>query len=136
MGDMVNSRGDFLDPTVLNIKGVVSSPTGNLWPWEDDKSVVQDATKFSEILNNWLTAGGPPKPLDPSLEFGKQQNNAGVEARAAAGQGMAGLFGFGKTIGSMSPMAPGVPYSVAPAPKPGLNPLFNPAYGGTKFGGK
>ena len=91
--------------------------------------------QVAEMLSNWMTAGAPPKPLDVGKIFGEQQALVGVEARAAAGRGIAGLFGFGKKIGEAAPMAPNVPYSATPAPKVSLNPLFNPAYGGLKFGG-
>ena len=127
--NLVNARGDKLSDALgaplLSLFGSASVGTDHL-------------DQFQTLLDNWLTAGGPPKPIDQAQLYGAAQNLAPVEARASAGQGMAGLFGFGKTIGSIAPMSSGVPYSVAPAPKVSLNPLFNPAYGGVKFnpGGK
>lgn len=89
-----------------------------------------DPVRAMALLNNWLTAGGAPKPIDPVDIFGPMQAMSGVEARASAGRGVAGLFGFGKTIGELSPMsggpaipgqaplAPGVPsYGVKPLPR-------------------
>lgn len=85
-----------------------------------------DPVKLNVLLTNWLTAGGMPKPLDPADLFGQAQGVAPVEARAAAGRGIAGLFGFGASIGRMqpqlmggatqAPMAPNVPYAAKPIP--------------------
>ena len=73
---------------------------------------------------NWLTAGGSPKPIDPAVEFAKQAAMKPITDKAAAGAGIAGLFGLGKQLGGLnpsSPMAPGVAYSVPPLPKiPGV----------------
>jgi len=72
-------------------------------------------------MRNWLTAGGPPKPIDPSQIFMQDQIISPVLAKSAAGAGINGLFGIGKTIGdlqplNLSPMQPGVPYSALPLP--------------------
>lgn len=131
----VNSRGDTLTQTQRNALLGHFKATGDRDSSEANSFLALSPTQVSEMLNNWMTAGGPPKPLDPSKIFGDQQAMAGVEAKAAAGQGVAGLFGFGKTIGSMAPMTSGVPYSVGPAPKISLNPIFNPSYGGKFSGG-
>jgi hypothetical protein len=75
-----------------------------------------------EMLQNWLTSGGPPKPVDPTDLFSQATATQGVREKASAGMGIGGLFGFTKYLGSMfSPMSKGVPYSVPPLPKlPGM----------------
>lgn len=76
---------------------------------------------------NWLSAGGPPKPIDPSQIFAEDRVLAPVLRRSAAGQGINGLFGVGNLIGeiqplqpikplNLSPLQPGVPYSALPVP--------------------
>lgn len=98
--------------------------------WEKSKGAVGDrrsATikEFSEMFVNWLTVGGAPKKVDPGMIFKEQQDLAGIRTRVSAGQGVAGLFGFGSLIGDLqpalkpinqSPMQTGVPYSALPVP--------------------
>lgn len=109
LNKLVNARGDKL---------------GNITQFKD-----VDPVRAMALLNNWLTAGGAPKPIDPVDIFGPAQAMSGVEARASAGRGVAGLFGFGKLIGELSPtsggpavpgqapLAPGVPYGAKPIPR-------------------
>lgn len=82
--------------------------------------------KRGDFLLNWLSAGGPPKPLDPGQVFADAQAAAPMEAAAAKGRGFGGLFGTGSMIGELapitplkSPLQPGVPYSVPAIPKLG-----------------
>lgn len=56
-----------------------------------------------EMLYNWLTAGGPPKPVDVSKIFAEKEAMAPVEAKASAGEGINSLFGIGKLIGDVQP---------------------------------
>lgn len=131
----VNSRGDTLteqDRYELTGKFGVSEMNG----------VKGDPLKLTpqqrgEMLYNWLTAGGPPKPIEAGAIFKQRQDLSGVEAKASAGQGINSLFGMGKMIGDLtpnlpapdagtvptikmiepmnqSPMQPGVPYSALP----------------------
>lgn len=80
-----------------------------------------DPVKRLQMFQNWLTAGGPPKPVDPGQIFAEEGTVAAETERAGAGAGFAGLFGFGNMIGSIaplntSPMQPGVPYAAPPVP--------------------
>lgn len=80
-----------------------------------------DTAKRLQMFQNWLTAGGPPKPIDPGQIFAEEGTVAAVKEKAGAGAGFAGLFGFGNMIGSIaplntSPMQPGVPYAAPPVP--------------------
>lgn len=130
--DLVNSRGD-----VLTGKDKYDL-TGNKG---FDPGAKGDPLKLTPqqrggMLYNWLTAGGPPKPVEAGAIFKQRQDLSGVEAKASAGQGINGLFGIGKMIGELtpvvasnpgsvptikmiepmnqSPMQPGVPYSALP----------------------
>lgn len=85
----------------------------------------------AKMFLNWLTAGGAPKPTDPGQIFAEQQANAPAAQAAARGAGFGGLFGTGSMIGelapapeaikplNLSPLQPGVPYSVPAVPKVG-----------------
>lgn len=125
LGSLINSRGDKLSKRDALALGGWRAPGvfGGSIPG-------MDPVMAMTLLTNWLTAGGAPKPIDPVDIFGPMQAMSGVEARASAGRGVAGLFGFGKTIGELSPMAggpaipgqaplaPGVPsYGVKPLPR-------------------
>lgn len=105
----VNSRGDTFNSIDL---------------YKQIRENTSDPTKRGEMLFNWLTAGGLPHRVDPSQIFGQAQADAGVKSKAAAGQGIGGLFGFGNMIGDLQPVKPlstaplkaGVPYSVPAVP--------------------
>lgn len=93
--------------------------------------------KQAKMFLNWLTAGGAPKPTDPGQIFTDAQNNAPAAQAASRGAGFGGLFGTGSMIGelapapeavkplqglkplNLSPLQPGVPYSVPAIPKVG-----------------
>lgn len=129
-----NSRGDTLsDQDKYELTGEKSLETFNTVKGDPPKLTPQQR---GEMIYNWLTAGGPPKPIEPGAIFKQRQDIASVEAKASAGQGINGLFGIGKTIGELtpavalnpgtvptikmiepmnqSPMQPGVPYSALP----------------------
>lgn len=123
----VNSRGETLSSAV----GVDAKYNVSIDPH------TKDPVGMSNLLLNWLTGGGPPKKIDPGETFANAEKLSGVTAKAAAGQGIAGLFGAGLVIGdlvpkplqlspggkggenSASPMQTGVPYSVPPLVKLG-----------------
>lgn len=136
--------GIFAQPTTVNSRGDtlshddVSKLFGNTDQTLDvaNKKLALTPQQRGEMLYNWLTAGGPPKPVEPGKIFKQEQDIAGVEAKASAGQGINSLFGMGKMIGELtpavapnpgtvptikmiepmnqSPMQPGVPYSALP----------------------
>lgn len=124
---VVNSRGDELSDADKDALYGKKVPAGF-------RKGGPDPAKRAEMLLNWMTAGGPPKKMDPGTIFKESQDTSGVRAKASAGQGINGLFGIGNMIGEMSPkiepikplkmiepmnqspMQPGVPYSVAPVP--------------------
>jgi len=116
---LTNSRGDALsgaDATALSGGDWFNKITGQ-------KSSLAGLTPEQKAIDmrNWLTAGGPPKPIDPSQIFMQDQIISPVLAKSAAGAGINGLFGIGKSIGdlqplNLSPMQPGVPYSALPLP--------------------
>lgn len=133
--ELVNSRGDTLsgaDRAAVfgspgHSGGSSTGPYGGLSPSSrSQKPGITDPVRRSELLMNWLTAGGPPKPLDVTKIFSDAQNNAGVQQKASAGSGINGLFGIGNLIGDLSPkpikpinqspMQPGVPYGAQPVP--------------------
>lgn len=121
--DTVNAQGSVLTRSDRNILyGEQEAYGGYLHG--------MDPTKRAQFLLNWLTAGGPPKPLDPGQTFADAQAAAPMEAIAAKGRGFGGLFGTGSMIGdiapiqplkplNLSPLQPGVPYSVPALPKVG-----------------
>lgn len=120
MGDAFGSK-----PGIVNAQG---SSLGR--PGEGITNPIQavstlsgekDPVKALQMFQNWLTAGGPPKPVDPGQIFAEEGTVAAETERADAGAGFAGLFGFGNMIGSIaplntSPMQPGVPYAAPPVP--------------------
>ncbi len=126
----VNSRGDVLSKEDF---GTVTGLQSDLLGTAGGKRLNLTPQQRGEMLFNWLTAGGLPKRKDPGVTFKESQDLAGVRAKGAAGQGVAGLFGVGLMIGdltpkvndlapkggdnSASPMQPGVPYSAPPMPK-------------------
>lgn len=116
--DTVNSRGDSLSQKDLaDATGAKSYE--ELTHSGGRAQNPRDPAKTAEMLTNWLT-GGLPTKVDPSKIFSEATIMHGVGEKAAAGQGINGLFGFGSLIGDLNPKAPmqaGVPYSVAPVPK-------------------
>jgi len=129
--------GLFSQPPQVNSQGSTLSDEDRkffeksfMGPSQD--KFIADPTKRAEMMLNWLTAGGPPKRIDPSQIFKESQDTAGVRAKASAGQGINSLFGIGNLIGDLtpkvegikpikmiepinqSPMQPGVPYSAIP----------------------
>lgn len=126
--ELVNSRGDKLG--TADKAGLFGTPTtgghggGPSRPYLGPG--ITDPVRRSELLMNWLTAGGPPKPLDPSKIFSDAQSSFGAQQKASAGSGINGLFGVGNFIGDLtpkaikpinqSPMQPGVPYGALPVP--------------------
>lgn len=111
---VVNSRGDEMsDADKEQFKSVKS---GTL---DRNPGYIKDPAKRAEMLYNWLTAGGPPKPVDVSKIFAEKQGMSGVEEKASAGQGINSLFGIGNLIGDMGPVAPdlGGPLGKIEAPK-------------------
>lgn len=125
--DTVNSRGDKLSGKDL------AQLNGDLAPPGSTGRVVMDmisggakplkltAQQRGEMLYNWLTAGGAPKPLDPSKIFGEKQAVAGVQAKASAGTGIGGLFGAGLLVGDLTPKMEGL--APAETKTEGLKPL-------------
>ena len=123
----VNSRGDTLAPdegAFGQVNDALRTFTGGK-KTNDQQAVLNgfNPAKRAEFLSNWLTAGGPPKPLDPSKIFGEKQAMSGVYEKSGAGAGISGLFGAGLLVGdlaakplNLSPMQTGVGYSAAPAP--------------------
>lgn len=120
----VNSRGDVLSDADKNTITDQVAPTGQVI-----RSKLTPQQR-GEMLHNWLTAGGPPKPVDVDRIFAMAEKAAPLESRAAAGQGINSLFGMGSLIGDLqpatplvgiepvnkSPMQPGIPYSSIPVP--------------------
>lgn len=121
----VNSRGDTLSN---KDSSTVTGFQSNLMGFNGPQLNLTPAQR-GEMLYNWLTAGGAPKPLDPSKTFKEAQDFAPTKEKAAAGAGIGGMFGAGLLVGDLvpktkdlnpaSPMQPGVPYSVPPMAKPG-----------------
>jgi hypothetical protein len=125
---MVNSRGDTMSAVDW---GSLTKDPASLSPAErhmgmDKGKFISDPAKRSEMLMNWLTAGGKPKLPDISKIFAEKEAGAPVETKAAAGQGINSLFGFGNLIGEIQPLKPmieplnqspmqkGVPYAAPP----------------------
>lgn len=132
--------GLFSTPPQINSQGSVLSDEDKdslygkqgFVPGDEHRKSTLSPTKQAEMLLNWLTAGGPPKKVDPSATFKESQDTAGIRSKASAGQGINGLFGIGNLIGDLtpkvegikpikmiepinqSPMQPGVPYSAIP----------------------
>lgn len=135
--DVMNAQGDKMSD---EDKGKLAALTSPFLPHMISGAIAQDPAKRAEMLLNWLHGGPAPKKVDPSAIFKEKQDMAGIEAKGAAGQGINGLFGFGKMIGDLtpavtapapveavkpikmiepmnqSPMQPGVPYSAIPVP--------------------
>jgi len=133
--ELTNSRGDTLgqgDKDALFARDMSSPGSGatNLGNHKQAPGIA-DPVRRSELLMNWLTAGGPPKAIDPSKIFGDAQAMAGVNEKASVGAGINGLFGIGNVIGdlspklqsikplNLSPMQPNVAYGAVPVPKIG-----------------
>lgn len=115
--DTVNAQGSGLDEAIASSYGGGISGLLNF----KNKVGAMDPEKSFQMLQNWLTAGAPPKPIDPGQIFAEEGTVAAEKERAGAGAGFAGLFGFGNMIGSIaplntSPMQPGVPYAAPPVP--------------------
>lgn len=131
----VNSRGDTLtEQDKYEMSG--TKTLENFATVREGSNLKLTPQQRGEMLYNWLTAGGPPKPVEAGAIFKQRQDLSGVEAKASAGQGINGLFGIGKMIGELtpvvapnpgsvptikmiepmnqSPMQPGVPYSALP----------------------
>lgn len=132
----VNSRGDVLtEQDKYELSG--EKNLENFATVKDGSNLKLTPQQRGEVLYNWLTAGGPPKPIEAGAIFKQRQDLSGVEAKASAGQGINSLFGMGKMIGDLtpklpapdagmvptikmiepmnqSPMQPGVPYSALP----------------------
>lgn len=116
--DTVNSRGDKLSAKDM-ADATGSKSYDELTHNGGRAQTPRDPTKTVEMLTNWLTGGPLPSKVDPSKIFSEATIMHGVGEKVAAGQGVAGLFGFGSVIGDLSPkapMKPGVPYSVPPVP--------------------
>lgn len=122
--DIVNSRGDKLSDAEkgslfgsqkTDIRPYGSTPGGTVYtPGKFDPATA------AKMFQNWLTGGGLPSKIDPTKIFSEATIMHGVNEKASAGQGAAGLFGFGNMIGDLNPKAPmqkNVPYSVPPIPK-------------------
>lgn len=120
---IMNSQGSSLsDADTQRLYGYGGSPVRGTYGPKNDPS------KIALMLTNWLTAGGSPKPIDPSQVFANDEKLAKIREKAATGQGINSLFGIGEPLGTMqaikplepikpinqSPMQPGVPYSVPP----------------------
>ena len=69
------------------------------------------------FFTNWMTGGGAPKAIDPTVAISQAQRMAGVTRLGALGMGIGGLFGLGG-LNMFSPMQPGVPYSATPMGNP------------------
>lgn len=114
--DIVNSRGDALGESLTGRKGVsITDPAKAI---QNTQHV--DPVTAAKMFTNWLTGGGLPSKIDPTKIFSEATIMHGVNEKASAGQGAAGLFGFGNMIGdlnSKAPMQKNVPYSVPPIPK-------------------
>lgn len=130
LNDATDALGITSKPKRVNARGDAypGLSTGSLFG--DVKLQTMDPVRAMTLVTNWLTAGGAPKPIDPVDIFGPAQAISGIEAKAAAGRGVAGLFGFGKLIGEyatpqiqspatpgQAPLAPGVPYGAKPIPR-------------------
>lgn len=125
--DLVNSRGDTLSDADMEKVTGEEAPGPHSTVRLNDHLTPQQR---GEMLHNWLTAGGPPKPVDVGRIFAMAEKAAPLESRAAAGQGINSLFGMGNLIGDLqpatplvgiepvnkSPMQPGIPYSAIPVP--------------------
>ncbi len=82
---------------------------------EDYKKYVMDlftksGIKAEDLQGAWERAvnrGQKPGALDPTEQFAQSQKMQGAELRAAAGQGMGGLFGFGANFGLSSGLGSG-----------------------------
>lgn len=129
----VNAAGSSLDPRQLFEAAGGSVP--DIYHAGSGKQA--DPQKQAKLFLNWLTAGGAPKPTDPGQIFTEQQANAPAAQAASRGAGFGGLFGTGSMIGeiapapeaikplqglkplNLSPLQPGVPYSVPALPKVG-----------------
>jgi hypothetical protein len=133
MGDGIFGGTEYAHQGVVNQKGEkFTEDLYNQWVKEGEKFAGPDKgftrnparTKYmNDMFFNWLTGGGLPKQIDPGKIFSESQALAPLKERAGAGQGIAGLFGFGSLIGDLgpklinqSPMQTGVPYSVPPVP--------------------
>ena len=87
------------------------------------------------LFTNWMTGGGMPKTIDPSVAISQAQKTAGVTRQGAQGMGIGGLFGLGN-MNMFAPMQSGVPYSAAPIASPGSAPGSGMSGPGNPFGGK
>jgi hypothetical protein len=119
--DIVNQRGDKLSSADReSLAGSYTPGVGNRMVGAKITPGKFDPETAAKMFQNWLTGGGLPTKVDPSKIFSEATLMHGVNEKAAAGQGIAGLFGFGNMIGDLNtkaPMQAGVPYSVPPVPK-------------------
>ena len=113
IADPLNAYGRKGPPHPVNSRGDVLS--------DDDWAATKKDTTGT-LLRNWLTSGGPPKPVDPTEALSSVAKSSPYTRQASQGMGLAGLFGAGG-LNMGSPMAPGVPYSAPPV-------------SGSMFGGK
>ena len=120
-------------PDTVNYQGDVLTDEMKEYLWGDVADIITgrggkvSKSRSKEILSNWMF-GIRPQPIDPSEAIGKASALSGVKQKAAAGMGLGGLFGFGKTLGELppldsGPMTSGVPYTVPPLPK--LKPIWS-----------
>src|SRR6267378_8310988 len=94
--DTVNYKGEVLTEEMKKyLYGEMDETEG----WQRHGGKVSKE-RAQEILTNWMF-GIKPTPIDPSEAIGRASKLAPQEERAAAGMGMGGLFGFGKSVGNV-----------------------------------
>lgn len=132
---LVNAAGSTLDhDSVAKVYGTNYNGTVEPGAPGSKSQLNLSLGQQASFFLNWLTAGVAPKPVDPGQVFTDQQASAPAAQAAAKGQGIGGLFGTGSMIGelappikplqgikplNLSPLQPGVPYSVPAVPKVG-----------------
>lgn len=104
----VNSRGDVMSKNDTALLEGTNVGDGFMKHVVDPNNIGLKLTpqQRGQMLYNWLTAGGPPKPLDPSKIFAEKEAMSPVEDKASAGQGINSLFGIGKVVGDLMPVSP------------------------------